>query len=213
MLILWAAFALLLYLILTEATFGFFWLGVLWGLFVMFSVAIVLVPATAVGILMVALLNRIGWLPTWVNVKASKKLGLCLVLLSLLSGLYYSRPSIRFEHLIETDGPPVSEIKAKGFNSFLARRWLISFKASETQVRSIAANLELQEEGDIDLRKSLERDIFFSKLASELFERIPSTGFSHSYAQSDQDNETKHWIYLVYSDALQKAWLYLGYQN
>lgn len=210
---LWLLTALFFHLSLTQATLAFFLLGLVWSLILTILGAFFVIPVTGIAILVVIGLNRVRWLPHWINTRVSSRLGICLILLGLVSGIYESRPSVRLTNLLGSEADSVSKIQVTGFNQFLARRWLISFNASMQQITSIASSLELEENTDFDLRASITKDPFFSKSSNAVVDEIPSTGILHRFARTKRNDQANHWIHLLYSESLQKAWIYRGYQN
>lgn len=205
--------ALFGYMCFTEGTREFWGLSAFWSFLVTCAVAVFVLPVVAVIAFVIKLLQNKGQVPRWINDKSVTAFGVGIIFFGICSGLYRSIPAVRFCDIVDHGEYEVSEVDVIGFNSFLARRWLVSFRVSEHEAEAIAAALELEECSGIDLRESLRKDLFFSSRVPAAVERVPRGRKSRSFTQTEQHGQAEEWVTFVYSDADERAWLYLGYQN
>jgi hypothetical protein len=205
--------ALFIFLCLTEGSWEFLGIAAISSLLLTIGASIVVLPVMTMIGFAIGYMHKKGFAQKWVTRKSINIFGGCIILFSICFSLYQSIPSVRLVNIVRQEENLITDVQATGFSSFLASRWLFSFRLPEQQVDFVAAQLELQEQTGIDLKKSLEADQLFSQNAPDTVKQIPESGKSRSFKRYKQLNQSATWVTLVYSPEAQKAWLYLGYQN
>jgi len=204
-----AGFAFQAWLAMSSAGFrgyGGAWAAMLTG------GAAVLVFAFAVVVSFIAeWLHRRGRWPKWLGRRAILIAGVALLGLGIGSGVYESIPRVRLVNRVPAAKGLVSEVQVAGFNSFLAGRWLYSFRVTPADAERIAASLELQEDPKVDLRSSLGRDAVLSEnpLPGDMV--VPEG--TRGYRRYAEDGQRADWVTMAVSEEHQRAWLYMGFQN
>ena len=198
---------------LAGSTSEFWAYGVLLSLLITCPLAVIVLPVAAVLGFATAQLHKRGYVPRWINRKSITACGLGFIVFGLGAGIYQSLPAVRFKQFVPRGDYQVSDVEVTGFDSFLARRWLVSFRVPEAQVAGIAADLGLEECTDVDLRTSLRKDPHFAAKAPVVIERAPGAGEARAFKRVDHPGQAVEWMTLVYSAAAGRAWLFSGYQN
>jgi hypothetical protein len=105
-------------------------------------------------------------------------------------------------------------VKAVGFDSFLARRWLYSFKVTPKGRDEIVSGLNLQIRDKSNPPGSPEEDMFFKNAKVPWLASLPCPEDSQTFERTTDTNETAvAWITFVYDPETGDAWLYKGYSN
>lgn len=198
----------------THSTPGFRQLGTIWALMMTGAAAVVVVPVSLIAALVASWLHDRGRLPRWLGSRRILVVGALLLATCIGYGLRMGSPQFRLVGQVPVADGLVSDVQAVGFDSFLARRWLYPFHVAPADAARIASALGLQESKDVDLRRSLERDVFFSgrPLSSEM--AVPEGTRGYVRTSSDgPDDQSVEWITMAVSERDQRAWLYVGYKN
>ncbi|MCW1916175.1 hypothetical protein OJ996_21475 [Luteolibacter sp. GHJ8] len=179
-----------------------------------------LVPAAIFPVLIlraiVTSLSRRGRWPLWLGSKTILGVASAISLALAGAGLYSATPRQRYLKLVGNgDNDGASEIKASGFNSFLATRWLVTFKIDQQGAERIRTRWELEETKPFSLKERIARDPVFSSSGSALLAEPPGAqGVKCFIKKSDSTKtSTKTWITFAVRDSDGQAWFFRGYQN
>lgn len=198
----------------TQSTPEFRKLGAIWALMMTGAVAVIVVPLGIIGALVASWLHDRRSFPGWLGPRVILAVGSLLLAMCVVGGLRVGIPRVRLVNRVPTADGLVSDVQGVGFNSFLARRWLFSFRVTPADAARIASSLWLQENKEVDLRRSLGRDVFFSERPLTGGMAVPEAtkGYSRTFSDGPEDQSVE-WITLAVSEQNQRAWLYVGYQN
>ena len=202
-----------LHLWITQSTSEFREIGIGWSMMGVAGLACFLLPLTILVAWVVSVSQRRRRLPRWITRKAFVASGMTIMIAAVLLGLVGARAEARLAKVTGGTGARFADVQVMGFNSFLASRWLYSFEATEEDVVSIASSLRLETFEGIDLKASLERDVFFSSRPLPIADHVPGEEASLAYASSEEHGQSVEWTTLVYSDSAKRAWLFKGFQN
>jgi hypothetical protein len=197
----------------TQSTREFGGIGFVQSIFMTVAAAVMIIPTCVILGLIVSWFNKRDRLPSFLNTRFILATGAVLLMWGVIAGLLGSTAKSLYSELIGIPDVRVSEVRVAGFNSFLAQRWLFSFRIAGPDAALIAKSLGLRNDDSIDLSKSLDRDIFFSKSNSSVRQEVPGSKGLRSYFRSDTQGQGSGWITLVVDEANQRAWLYKGFQN
>ncbi len=208
-----ALIGVFLYAWQTQATREFGGIGFVWSIFMTVAAAVVVIPICIILGLIMSWSNKRGRLPSFLNPRSVLATGVVLLMWGVVAGILGGTAKSHYSELIGIPDVRVSDVRVAGFNSFLAQRWLFSFRIAGPDAALIATSLGLRNDDAIDLRKSLDRDMFFSKSTSSIREGIPNSEGLKSYYRNDMHGQSSEWITLAVDEANQQAWLYKGFQN
>lgn len=198
----------------TEFTPEFFKIGSAWLGIIAFMFALLIVPAGAMFGGVLWWLNRRGWLPRCINGKLILAAGMGLVLWGAVAGFIGSNPKAMYARQVGVAEDRVSEVSVVGFSSFLSQQWLVAFRVSAADAAVIAEKLELKEDGEVDLKQTLSRDLSFSQADSPVLKGIPEAKSLRGYSwRHAPELGATHWIQLAVDEENGRAWILRGSQN
>ncbi|MEK7951387.1 hypothetical protein [Luteolibacter soli] len=208
----WAGIASLFWLSLSTPEFRGIsapWIALMAGV-----IAVVLLTFAIVASSVASFLQRRGYWPRLLSGKAILISGAVLLALGIGTGVYDGIPQVRLKRVVPAAEGIVSDVQVAGFDSFLARRWLLSFHVTSADAERIASSLGLQEDKEVDLRRSLGKDPFFSNrgLGGDMVVPEGTRGYFRRFIDGPEDQSVE-WITMAVSEEQQRAWLYVGYQN
>lgn len=189
-----------------------------WGLGGVGSV-ILWLPLLLVTVLGVsAIFLVLGWFAAWYKLTAKTQ---WLLLLSpwILVTLFWfgvakviAEPRHRFRTLVLDPVPAgVHDVHARGFNAFLASRWLVQFETEAKDLQNIVSRHELAEVEPFDLPAMLRQDVFLSRL--EGMDPIPVTKPARFFKRKSRQGQADKALFLVYDPATTQAWFVQSSQN
>ncbi len=197
--------------VMGQSTSEFRGIGFVWPLFIVIAPSIFVIPLNLVAIICFSNIKS-KFILKWFNGWFFVIVGICSIIFAIYSGYKYNSPTSRLKSRLGSIKIKADDIKVEGFNSFLATRWLYSFKTKESDVVAIAKHFNLKPFNEINLKNSLERDIYFGKKDIDIKKDVPGENASLAFVKVNQ-NIPSEWMTLVYSASLKRAWLYTGYQN
>lgn len=121
-------------------------------------------------------------------------------------------PRSRFESVVVGPIPAsVRDIRAAGFNSFLASRWLVRFTVEPQDLQGIVARCELTETEPFDFAAVVQRDGNLRRV--DWASHIPETSDGRFFSRREEHGDAVSMILLVYDKATSQAWFLRSYQN
>jgi hypothetical protein len=179
-----------------------------------------LIPAAIFPVLIlrvfIASLVRRGRWPLWLGSKTILGIASAISLLVAGAGVYSATPLQRYLKLVgDRDDDGASEIKASGFNSFLATRWLVTFKIDQQGAERIRTRWELEETEPFSLKERIASDPIFSSSGSTLLTELPGAQGVQYFIKKSGSTKTSAgtWITFAVRDSDGQAWFFRGYQN
>ncbi len=183
--------------------YGFFFLGI---------------PLVLVTVLIAsAVFLVIGWLIERRNL-SSKSQRLLLLSPWILATAFWiasagitAMPRSRFGATIGRPVPTsVQNIKAAGLNSFLARRWLLSFTLDPAQAGAIVSKHSLAQTNYFDFQAMVDQDAFFKRIPWA--HNVGPNSNSLFYSRFETGMPSR-WICFIVNTNSSRAWFMTGYQN
>lgn len=203
-----------IHLCTTSSTVAFLSYGVVWGLMMTFAMAVIVVPMLLTIHFLLWAIRRKRSLPIWLNNRNLFRLGLAFAALGTVVGLCATIPKVRYRKHVGIASSEVSSMKAEGFDSFLARRWVFSFKVTPQGRDEIVSGLNLQIRDRSNPVGSPEEDMFFKHAKVPWIASLPRPEDSQTYVRaSEKGLSAVAWITFVYDPETGNAWLYKGYSN
>lgn len=167
--------------------------------------------ATALAVLAVWFLVSRGWWPYRLGPRAIGFSGLAVFVAILATQLYAATPRQRYRSLVGVAAEQASEIEVSGFNSFLASRWLLSFKLAPEHVPAIVSRWGLKEIPPIPLRDRLRSDLL---AASGAAQNAPGAEGTRCFVSTTETGDSSvSWITLVVRESDSRVWFFEGHQN
>lgn len=159
-------------------------------------------------------LDRRRRLPRWIGPRFILSIAAFGSLAIISQAVHAATPRQRYEQMVGVAGDHASGIQVAGFDSFLARRWLLSFQFPPDQIPAMVTRWELKEVDPISLRDRLRSDAALGASDSPLIRDAPGSEGIRCYEwHRGGAAGSGEWITLVSRDADQKVWFYRGYQN
>lgn len=185
------------------------------GAFVILIFGLPLVLITVLGVSVGFL--AIGWFVTRSNL-ATRTQRILLLTPWILAAVFWigaagvsALPKRRFSTVVIHPVPTsVQDIKAAGLNSFLARRWLLTFRIEATQIGDILTKHSMVQTNYYDFQRMIDRDIFLKRI--QWAHNVDCQSNSLFYSRIDQGVPSQ-WVCLVVNTNSSRAWFMIGYQN
>jgi len=182
--------------------------------FLIFGLPLVFITVIVVSLVFVVT----GWLIAKRNLSTKTQR---LILLSpwllvaafwIISAAVAATPRGRFASTVTRPVPStVQDIKAAGLNSFLARRWLLSFTIDAAQVGDIVARHSLARTNYYDFQAMVDRDGFCKGIR---WARNIGLGTNALfYSRFDTAGVPSRWVCFMVDTNSSRAWFMTGYQN
>ena len=132
----------------------------------------------------------------------------------LASARITATPRARFASIVTRPVPSsAQDIKAAGLNSFLARRWLLSFTIDPARVGDIVSRHSLTQTNYYDLQAMVDRDMFFKQILWAHNVGHGSNALFYSRFDTRKPGGGSGWTCFIVDTNSFHAWFMTGYQN
>ena len=129
----------------------------------------------------------------------------------IVFALIVGNPRSRFGAIVVRPVPSsVEDIRVAGLNSFLARRWLFSFRIESAQIDDMLARHSLERTNYFDFRETIDHDVFFKQVA---WAKDAKFGTNALFYSRSEMGVPSRWVRLVVDTNSSHAWFMIGYQN